>query len=303
MYNISPQQPSELPPRTRRSASGPPAHPSNPRATSQPANYSTRNHSHHHRHHTLSMVPSSSSPSSSSSPPRTGRTATKIMSSVRRSFSVVTSPKKRQTSATAGMLYSTPEEHDSYAHSRFLAHDTHDSQAPPTVEQIAMGLHVSRTPHLRQYPYSQRHHPSSTPLHPHPHHNPNSYHNHPYLTPADPPSRRPSSSTTLPPPPTRSSLKKSSTLNSGSSPRVTNPGFASVASGSSTTITSNSGPSTPHSNRSLTSLKLRMSRFLPGLRIASPSSSTESSISSSPRNSSEYHVVKKAVRFSTNDDI
>ncbi len=140
------------------------------------------------------------------------------------------------------------------------------SSSPPTIEQIAMGLHLSRTPHLRpaggQYhsPYgrtsaqgSQQHHHAQNET-----------------------SRRTAPSVVLPPPPARSSLKKP-----GSTVSSANPGLSTA---SSTTVTSNC-PSTPQSNRSLTSLKLRMSRFLPGARCVSAPSSVMGSPASSPRTS------------------
>ncbi|KAK0446833.1 hypothetical protein EV421DRAFT_227767 [Armillaria borealis] len=174
-------------------------------------------------------------------------------------------------------MYSTPEERN--MPSSFRQRDL--SSSPPTIEQIAMGLHLSRTPHLRpagaQYhsPYgrtsaqgSQQHHHAQNET-----------------------SRRTAPSVVLPPPPARSSLKKP-----GSTVSSANPGLSTA---SSTTVTSNC-PSTPQSNRSLTSLKMRMSRFLPGARCVSAPSSVMGSPASSPRTStSDILPRKKAVRFST----
>jgi len=238
---------------------------------------------------------SPSSPSSHSTP-RSNRTANKIMSSVRRSVSAVSAPKRRQIHSATGVMYSTPEERDSSA----LFH--HD-RSPPTIEQIAMGLHMLRTPHMRpRYPYSQR--PSTAP---HSHHS--RQYTYPYLN--EPHSghvrQRSATSSILPPPPTRSSLKKASTITLESSPGVGNPGLsASIMSASSTTGSSNISPT--QSNRSLAYLKIRMSRFLPGFRTSSSTSSSgPSSMFSSPSSSpggstAEFHVVKKAVRFSTSSD-
>ena len=136
-----------------------------------------------------------------------------------------------------------------------------------------MGLHVSRTPHLRPVRSSHTHHP----------------HFH------DAPSRRATSPLIPPPAPSRSSLKKPPTSNSTSSTGVGPTPALSPASASSTTVVSNS-PSTPYSsNRSLMSLKLRMSRFLPGSR----SGSAPSSLSSSRGGTPDLQTPRKEVRFST----
>ncbi|KAF8916275.1 hypothetical protein CPB85DRAFT_1290626 [Mucidula mucida] len=174
----------------------------------------------------------------------------------------------------AGM-YSTPEERSTP--SRFRQHDP--SSSPPTIEQIAMGLHLSRTPHLRPVngPYHSPYGRTSAQ---------GSQHQFEAL-------HRISTSPPLPPPPARSALKKPSTVTSTASSPT--PGLSTA---SSTTITSNT-PSTPQSNRSLTSLKMRMARFLPGPRSFSAPSSAVVSADSSPRGStSDFIPPKKAVRFS-----
>ena len=161
----------------------------------------------------------------------------------------------------------------------------------PTIQQIAMGLHTSRTPHLRpltssSYTFSQRHPaPHSSNLYEHHHHK--------------------TSSLILPPPPTQSSLKKpfpSATSSSGS-PAFTPP--FSTASATSTTLASSFTPSSSHSPRPFAGFKSRMARFLPSTRSASLPSSLISSPLSSPRISSSKSSssrTKKAVRFTTEVD-
>lgn len=181
-------------------------------------------------------------------------------------------------------MISTPAERTPFTPSRFRQPDAPSSR--PTVEQIAMGLHVSRTPHLRAqpYPYAQR---NSAPGSQHPLH---------HTSPYDKPQRRSGSPVVLPPAPTRSSLKKPATSNSASSINpAANVGLM-LASASSSTVTSTK-QAAPH--RSITSLKFRMARFLPGSRSA-PSSMLSSPVSSPRGSTSESQIPKKAVRFSTN---
>jgi hypothetical protein len=179
-------------------------------------------------------------------------------------------------------MYSTPEERtlrNPFPPSYFR---NPDSSTIPTIEQIAMGLHVSRTPHLR--PISrQNYRRNSAPRSPSPH--------HPYEV-----SRYVASPRVLPPAPSRSSLKKTSPVASTSTITPTTMPGLSTASLSSTTVTSLTS-STPGSHRSVVSLKSRMSRFLSGSRSLplpvpqSPTlSPTESAVTLPPR--------KKAVRFS-----
>ncbi|KAG1739972.1 hypothetical protein EDB19DRAFT_1895379 [Suillus lakei] len=62
-------------------------------------------------------------------------------------------------------MYSTPEERNPYVHSRIHARYRDSAAASrPTIEQIAMGLHVSCTPHLRN-PCHHRHSAPSSPSH------------------------------------------------------------------------------------------------------------------------------------------
>ncbi|KAL0068384.1 hypothetical protein AAF712_004462 [Marasmius tenuissimus] len=168
-------------------------------------------------------------PSTSHTSPSNGRPTRKsVMTSVRRSLSV---PRKSRSTSKKSLAEQTAED-QTYTSSRFRRHDP--SLSPPTVEQIAMGLHLSRTPHLRG-------------------HAPNQFHNHPGGFPR-------SISLPLPPPPARSAMKKT---HAPSGAAGMNPGLA-APSASSTTITS---LSTPHSSNtansvSLTSLKSRMTRLL-----------------------------------------
>ncbi|RDB15782.1 hypothetical protein Hypma_003703 [Hypsizygus marmoreus] len=223
--------------------------------------------------------------SSSSASNATSKTASRILTTVRRSI-ISATPRKRSESQRPidyGMI-STPAESTITPPSRNL-HDPSTSR--PTIEQIAMGLHTSRTPHLRPLslspnPYSQRSASASQPsLH-------KSY---------DSPSRRSNSPFVLPPPPTRSSLKQRSTsaVTSTTLPTRNHAGNF-PASASSTTVTSNNPPTPQSSTRSI-SIKFRMSRFLPKSRNSSAPPSMVSTAVSSPRGSAEFQT-KKAVRFS-----
>ncbi|KAJ7245151.1 hypothetical protein B0H12DRAFT_1325385 [Mycena haematopus] len=175
-----------------------------------------------------------------------GPPASSLIESLRRNLSL---PRRRDVPAAP--------ERTPYAPPRFR-YDT--AAARPTVEQIAMGLHLSRTPHLR-----------GTPKYPAPASHPQ-------------PSHKP---VPLPPPPARSSLKKTP-------PPVLVPVHASTS--STTDVTS-----TQSSDRSSTSFRARMSRFLPLPQRANPSTTPDSSAVSSPRtSSSELHQPrKKAVRFTS----
>jgi len=207
----------------------------------------------------------STSSSSRQSPLRmnTNTTASRFLTTMRQSFSPP--PKKRQIDISKSGMYSTPEERTPHT-SHFRSPDS--SSMPPTIEQIAMGLHVSRTPHLR--PISRpNYRRNSVPG------SPSAYHL--YET-----SRRVAS----PRPP---SLKKTSPLGSTSTITPTMPGLSSTSI-SSTTVTSVT-PSTPLPYRSIVSLKSRMSRFLPGSRSLPLSVPADSTVALPPR--------KKAVRFST----
>ncbi|KAG7087367.1 hypothetical protein E1B28_013340 [Marasmius oreades] len=224
-----------------------------------------------HRRHSSMPAPSSDSRSASacetlptSSQPfslTVRKSKSKVMTSVRRSLSVT--PRKSQSQLEHKKHSSTTEER-TYTCSRLRRDDP--SFSPPTIEQIAMGLHLSRTPHLRGNTTGNQYHTPPGGAFPR------------------------STSLTLPPPPARSAMKKTQVSNSIGA----NPGLA-PPSASSTTVTS---LSTPHSSNSMSSsFKARMSRLLVG------SKSTPSSLApTSPRASvSDIDVVspspKKAVRF------
>ncbi|KAJ7767424.1 hypothetical protein DFH07DRAFT_328018 [Mycena maculata] len=106
------------------------------------------------------------------SPEQTQKTS-RLMSSVRRTLG-----KRRDPAPNSATLYSTPSERMAQVAFRY---DTPATAPRPTIEQIAMGLHRSRTPHLR-----------GAPKYPAP-----ASHPQPTRTPVP-----------LPPPPPRSSLKK-----------------------------------------------------------------------------------------------
>ncbi|KAK7056418.1 hypothetical protein VNI00_002973 [Paramarasmius palmivorus] len=189
----------------------------------------------------------------------------KMMTSVRRSLSVT--PKKSRTESDAyDLYYSTTTEEQTYTASRIRRDDP--SRSPPTIEQIAMGLHLSRTPHLR-----------------------NGGPSHHHRTP----------SIALPPPPARSSLKKPSSVpsNPGLTPSVSSATtFTSLSTPQSSLNDRNSNSS------AFFSLKMSsrmMSRFLPRSLSSSSSSPSSLRMSASPRASMSSESVtpqKKAVRFS-----
>ncbi|KAJ7760429.1 hypothetical protein B0H16DRAFT_1532281 [Mycena metata] len=216
----------------------------------------------HHRHSDSSpAIVFPQSPEDSPKPPFNSR----IITSVRRNFSTT---RRRDPTPAAGPMYSTQAERNPYTPARFRYDPP---TARPTVEQIAMGLHLSRTPHLRGAPKYPA--PAS---HPQPSHKP----------------------IPLPPPPARSSLKKP-----GIPPP---PAFVHGGSTSSTTDVTSTTPSTPHSSdRSSASLRTRMARFLPvrGLHPASASTPSSSAVSSPRTSTSELAAHpprgKKAVRFSS----
>ncbi|KAJ6581361.1 hypothetical protein B0H19DRAFT_1251590 [Mycena capillaripes] len=183
----------------------------------------------------------------------------RIVNSVRRNFSI---PRRRDPPPT-GPMYSTPAESNPYPPSRFRYEP---ATARPTVEQIAMGLHLSRTPHLRGAPKYPA--PASHPQ----------------------PAQKP---IPLPPPPARSSMKKTAL--------PPTPGLLHGSTSSTTDVTSTT-PSTPHSSdHSSASLRARMARFLPHRANPTAASSPDSSALSSPRTStSDLHTPRrKAVRFSS----
>ncbi|KAJ3538807.1 hypothetical protein NMY22_g5011 [Coprinellus aureogranulatus] len=224
-----------------------------------------------------------SAPSPPPTPHTTTRTsASRILGSMKRSLAPSASKPKqheKRTPSPPSGVYSTPEERMAPTRSQPQHFVTRDDilagSAPPTIEQIAMGLHLSRTPHLRPLSTSRPRGKS-------------------HLAPV-----------ALPPPPSRSSMKKPShsgpplppPKNSDTLSSTSTRNWKAAFSGSSTTVTSVTTPSS--SAHSLLS-KFRLGRFLPGSRSSSvPSSSRLSTPVSSPRHSSsEFEVSqKKAVRF------
>ncbi|KIJ65611.1 hypothetical protein HYDPIDRAFT_130934 [Hydnomerulius pinastri MD-312] len=204
-------------------------------------------------------------------------------------------------------MYSTPEERHQYNHSRGARSRHTDTSGRPTIEQIAMGLHVSRTPHLRPIGNPlQRHSAPTSPSR----RNLNAANHAPHVPPhLHPHATHDSSSSSilqhrtrhsLPPPPSRSSMKKASASSSTLSPPQ-QPFVLFGASPSTSTVTSG-GPATPDSSRSVSSLKLRMSKLIPGFRPSQPQSPTgrvNSFASSSESDGTRPATPRKAVRFST----
>ncbi|KAF9054524.1 hypothetical protein BJ165DRAFT_725208 [Panaeolus papilionaceus] len=272
-----------------------PSDPTHRRVVSSPV-HSTRSA---HDHVLLkSEQPASSSSPASSKP----KAASRLMHSVKRSFTQST-PRKRSAECSVRTYHvlswtqltmlimqkngmqSTYEETSPLPH--FRQPDPVSSR--PTIEQIAMGLHISRTPHLR---------PLGSPTYSLPPRHPNAFSSNPY----DLHNHR-SAPITLPPPPSRSSMKKPSAtvVTSSSSSPALSPPF-SHESGSSTTMTSVT-PSSTNAPRSFSAIKSRMARFLPSSRSASTSSPTSTMVSAvdSPRSSTSIPLQKKAVRFTTDE--
>lgn len=241
-------------------------------------------------------------------PASVAATASRFFVSMRKSFSPPTSPRRKITEnpvrhpipsssriphilpAQRAAMYSTPEERHTYNTSRAGRSRYLDSR--PTIEQISMGLHVSRTPHLRPVPNPLPTHPLCRSLNA-PGVSPNNFHDV-------------SSSSTqyrmrhsLPPPPPRSSMKKTSPSVS----TLTHPPQQLLSSGisPSTPMVTSASPVTPASSRPLSSLRARMSKFIPGYRpLTSPSSlGRASSFTSSASDSTRPATPRKAVRFST----
>ena len=201
-------------------------------------------------------------------------------------------------------MYSTPEERHPYTPPRVArSRYTDASSERPTIEQIAMGLHISRTPHLRSGNPVQRHSLMTSPslrrivnIPPNTAHIP--LHSHPHGTHDPQPTQQERKQHCLPPPPTRSSMKKTSVSTSTLTPRQ-QPSPLFSASPSISTITS-AGPLTPDS-WSVRSFKRRMSKFIPGYRPPSMAASIDrsSTFTSSGSDATRPATPRKAVRFST----
>ncbi|EIW79341.1 hypothetical protein CONPUDRAFT_167101 [Coniophora puteana RWD-64-598 SS2] len=232
----------------------------------------------------MSAFASSSSSSSSDgsawhSGPQPSSSASRFLYSMRRSLGHV-SPKKRHQSEDLRSMYSTSAErsfHPPPPSYRYGAQST--SVSIPTVEQIAMGLHISRTPHLRPSgsPHQRHSAPSIPSRHAHAHET--AYRPHPIP---------------LPPPPSRSSLKKTSTNGVISTPPKA---AAMLGASPSTSTIGSTGPATPVSARS-SRLKMRMSKFIFGYRQSGSSTNVSSLVSSGSEGMSAV-PPRKAVRFST----
>ncbi|KAN0088434.1 hypothetical protein V8E55_005491 [Tylopilus felleus] len=248
-------------------------------------------------------IPDTSSSHNPHNPPAhpgvVAATASRFFVSMRKSFSPPNSPRRKNAEYPRAAMYSTPEERHAYITSR--ASSSRYLDARPTIEQIAMGLHVSRTPHLRPVP---------NPLHRHPIPSPPPRRD--LSTPSQPlrvsPDNLCDTSTSssqyhtrhsLPPPPSRSSMKK----RCPSVSTLTQPQQQFLSSGvsSPTPVATSAGPLTQGSPRPLSSLRVRMLKFIPGYRpLSLPSSlGRASSFTSSASDSSRPGTPRKAVRFST----
>ncbi|KAF8745518.1 hypothetical protein AX14_008935 [Amanita brunnescens Koide BX004] len=211
-----------------------------------------------------SPVPASPAAAPASKPMYPLTAATKIMSSVRRSFSPSSQKKRHNPSSSTPhdanpLVMPAPYRQDSKAH------------VPPSIEQIAMGLHISRTPHLR---------PMNSPQQSH----------------SLPQSRPTSASSNQQTFPIRSSLKKSSHAPS-SSIRHSMTSDLSTTSTSFSTATSNTLP-TPRSGRSLSSLRLRVPWRSASTSSRSPLAPAAPARSTNLLQENLRHLPrKKAVRF------
>ncbi|KAG2157797.1 uncharacterized protein EDB93DRAFT_1078365 [Suillus bovinus] len=216
--------------------------------------------------------------------PATGlsETASRFFVSIRKSIShtILTSPRKRHANNLCGM-YSTPEERNPYVHPRMHARYPDSAVSRPTIEQIAMGLHVSCTPHLRNL----CHHRHSAPSSP-------SHIRHPRDSSA---LHRPTHS--LPPPPSRSSLKKTSTSTTLNCPPPTS--TALIRPSPSTSTINSASPATPDDLRSLQSIRHRMSKLIFGYRSASLPARVTPKASSGTSDGTRPTTPRKSVRFST----
>ncbi|KAH9913558.1 uncharacterized protein BXZ73DRAFT_106898 [Epithele typhae] len=263
--------------------------------------------------------PSTSDDSSSPSSSTPRGAATRIMHHMRR-FSANSTPKKREHSPLAHGMYSTAAETLPPSPSPFAVH-AHGHAPRPTIEQIAMGLHISRTPHLLPQPRAVSLSPHAH--RPHYHHHPSADGTRPGALPLTRPSaqvRRASvSAVVLPPPPARSSMKKTprppgplGASGTRSSENATLATSASDASLSTLTTQTSSVPATPHSALARaggmpTSFHGKLLRLLPsrkggglvaGARADSPAGRT----SSDGESASRPLTPRKAVRFSTSTD-
>ncbi|KZT27936.1 hypothetical protein NEOLEDRAFT_72003 [Neolentinus lepideus HHB14362 ss-1] len=215
--------------------------------------------------------------------------ATKIIHTMRRQFAFVR--RREVDSYTHGqVMYSTPEERTP-AVPTFMRYDDPDTR--PTPEQIAMGLHLSRTPYLRPLSAAQ-----SVPSGPGTH-TPRMYIGY---TQRRSRSNRSASPVSLPPPPTLSSLRKAGKpIAIGDTSDSTSPSTPSL---SGSTVTS-TAPSTARSSRTFFPLKLMgvgMPKFLTDSRASSISDSSSAKYraalaADSASEDSERPSRRKSVRF------
>ncbi|KAI0333811.1 hypothetical protein GY45DRAFT_1243772 [Cubamyces sp. BRFM 1775] len=212
-------------------------------------------------------------------------------------------PKKRDRGQPEGGMYSTPAETSLPTPSAYNFHDRPDTR--PTIEQIAMGLHISRTPHA--LPHRSTTHPlvlSSRRSGDSPR---AASHSHLLTRPSAQTRRASMSAVALPPPPIRSSLKKSSRPPTAESSLLTT--SASDASISTMTTLTSNAPSTPRSIQSAPAtsfpgkLRMEMLRLLPmrkGSLASSVRSDSPSVLMPSDDDSTTSEVTpRKMVRFST----
>ncbi|KAI8996612.1 hypothetical protein BD414DRAFT_478539 [Trametes punicea] len=231
----------------------------------------------------------------------TRTTAVKIMHTMRRiSYS---SPKRRDRGQPEGRMYSTPAEASPPTPSAYSFHDRPDVR--PTIEQIAMGLHISRTPHTLA---PRTTHPSVVSNRRNDESPRAVSHSHLLTRPSAQTRRASMSAIVLPPPPVRSSLKRMSRPSTADSSLLTT--SASDASISTMTTLTSNGPSTPRSVQSAPAtsfpgkLRMEMLRLLPtrkGSLASSVRSGSPSVMSPSDDDSSATGELtpRKMVRFST----
>ena len=209
-------------------------------------------------------------------------------------------------------MYSTPAESSPPSPSPYSFHDRPDTR--PTIEQIAMGLHISRTPHalparsvsMSPHPHRSHHHRVS--------HSIDARAHSPLLARPTLQARRASmSAVVLPPPPARSSLKKPTRPPTAESATLVT--SASDASLSTLATQTSSGPATPRSIPRMPAsapattsfpgkLRLEMLRLLPSRRGTfgaggSPRSESPGAMTASDADSvSGALPTRKSVRFS-----
>ncbi|KAI0046970.1 hypothetical protein FA95DRAFT_1559520 [Auriscalpium vulgare] len=194
-------------------------------------------------------TPSTSASSSSLSISGVRPHPSRLLSTLRRSLSSSSSPK----------LTKSVDDLDMTRASRHRTSDPDPAETRPSVAQIAMGLHLSRTPHLP--PHLSHLSPAypPPPHEPHPRPRRASHHHHTRsLAPVHVAPR-------LPPPPTRSALKKpgsaSASSRSPSTSPVTGTGSRPASALTLTSVSSapsSTAPSTPSSG----SPRSRFARFL-----------------------------------------